>query len=318
MRVTTSQIFNSGSRGIQRNQSDLFKLQNQLSTGRRILAPEDDPVAASQALVVTQSRGINAQYLDNQGSARDQLSLVENKLNSVGQELQNIFERTVQAGNGTLSSEQRGMIAQELRGSLDNVVSLANSQDGNGLYIFSGFQAHTEPFAVAGNPSPYSLGSQYLGYQGDDGQRLLQVSPSQEMAITETGSEVFMRVRDGQGNLTGRSMFDSIKNLIDTLDPATAGVTLDQNAYRQAMNDMNAVVAHVSRVRTSVGARLASLDSLQSSAQDLNLQYDQRLSELQDLDYSKAISDLSQQQIQLEAAQKSFKQTSQLSLFDIL
>ncbi len=69
MRVSTSQIFDSGYRGIGGNQFDLFKLQNHLSTGRRMLAPEDDPVAAAQALVVTQSQSVNGQYLANQADA---------------------------------------------------------------------------------------------------------------------------------------------------------------------------------------------------------------------------------------------------------
>lgn len=317
MRVSTSQIFDSGTVGIQRNQTGLFKLQNQLSTGRRILAPEDDPVASAQALVVTQSRDVTTQFLDNQGSARTQLNLVESKLGSVSDELQNILERAVQAGNGALTTADRGMIAEELKGRLQNLTDLANSQDGSGQYIFAGFQTQTQPFQVSTNTPPYSLANQYLNYMGDNGQRMLQVSPSQEIAISETGANVFMQVRDGQGNLTSRSIFDSVKNLVDILDP-NSGVAYNQNAYNQALNDMHSAVANVSRVRASVGARLAGLDSLGNASEDLKLQYDSRLSELQDLDYAKAITDLSRQQMQLEAAQKSFTQTSQLSLFSIL
>jgi flagellar hook-associated protein 3 FlgL len=319
MRVSTSQIFDNGTLGIQRNQGSLFRTQNQLATGRRVLTPEDDPVAAAQALVTTQAKGVNDQYLDNQKIARNQLSQVEGTLNGVGNELQNILEKVVQAGNASLSSEQRGMIAKELNGRLESIIGLANSQDENGMYIFSGFQGQTKPFETTVNPPPFSLGAgtQYLSYDGDGGQRKLQVSPSMAMSVSETGAEVFMQVRDGQGNLTGRSMFDSIKNMINILDPAS-GVPFNQADYRQGLNDINAAVANVSRVRTSVGSRLASLDSLDSSAQDLDLQYEQRLSNLQDLDYAKAISDLNRQQMQLEAAQKSFSQVSRLSLFNVI
>lgn len=319
MRVSTSQIFDTGTLAIQRDQASLFKLQNQLSTGRRMLTPADDPVASAQALVVAQSREVNALHLTNQAAARGQLNLVDNKLDGVTDELQGILERAVQGGNGSLSSEQKGMIAEELKRRLENIIGLANSQDGTGLYVFSGFQSQTKPFEVVSPaaPPPFSLANRYANYNGDNGQRKLQVSPSQELSMSENGAEVFMQVRDGQGNLTGRSMFDSIKNLVDILDPAS-GVPFTQADYDQAVGDMHAALDNVSRVRASVGARLAALDDLEESGQDLNLQYEARLSELQDLDYAKAISDLTRQQMQLEAAQKSFKQTSQLSLFNYI
>lgn len=317
MRVSTSQVFNSGVLGIQRNQADLFKTHNQLATGRRILTPADDPVSASQALVVDQSKAVNTQYLDNQSMARSQLNLVETNLTSTINELQNVLQRAVQAGSGALDATQKGMIAQDLKGSLSNIIGLANAQDGEGRYIFAGFKTQTQPFNTTGNVAPYSLTNQYIGYSGDSGQRKLQVSASQEMAISEAGPDVFMEIRDGQGNLTGRSVFDSVKNLTDILDP-NSGVPFSQGTYNQSLNDIRAAIESVSRVRSSVGSRLAALESLGATGEDLNLQYETRLSELQDVDYTKAITDLTWQQTQLQASQKSFAQTNQLSLFNYL
>lgn len=317
MRVSTAQIFDTGLFGIQRNQISLLKVQNQLSTGRRVLAPEDDPVAASQALEVTQAKDVNARYQDNQGAAKTQLNQVETTLTSVIDQLQNIADRAVQAGNGSLSTEQRGMIAQELKSRLSDLTALANTQDGSGNYIFAGFQSQTQPFQVSANTSPYSLANQYMNYVGDNGQRMLQVSQSQQIPTSVTGADAFMQIRDGNGNLTGRSMFDSVKNLVDILDP-NSGVPFTQTAFNQAVNDIHADIANVSRVRSAVGSSLAELDSLGSTSKDLGLQYDTRLSDLQDVDYAAAISSLSRQQTQLEAAQKSYAQTSQLSLFNML
>lgn len=320
MRISTSLIFESGTQSIQRNQSDLFTLQNQLSTGRRILAPQDDPIGAWQALVVTQSKDVNQQYLDNQAQAQTQLSLVDEKLGSLNDELKNIYDRTIQAGNGSLDPEQKGMIAEELKKRLENILSLANSQDSNGLYIFAGFQSAVQPFRVTGAGGNYQIAppaNPYVSYAGDDGQQALQVSSSQSMPVSESGLDTFMQVRDGQGNLTGRSIFDSLQNLIDILDPAS-GIPFTQAAYDQALGDVQASVDHVSNQRASVGARLQALDSLTSSGQNVGLVYTQQLSQLQDLDYAQAISQLSQKQMQLEAAQISFKQVSQLTLFSQL
>lgn len=317
MRVSTSQVFNAGVLGIQRNQAELFKTQNQLATGRRVLTPADDPLAAAQSLVLGQSKAVNTQYLDNQALAKSTLSLVETKLTAVANDLQNVLQRTVQAGSGALDAKQKGMIAQDLKGSLENIIGLANAQDGDGLFVFAGFETLEPPFSTTGNVASYSLTNPYLSYNGDDGQRKLQVSASQDMAISETGAEVFMKIRDGQGNLTGRSMFDSIKNLVDILDP-NSGVAFSQATYDQSLNDIRAAIESVSRVRASVGSRLASIDSLGSMGEDLNLQYKTRLSELQDVDYAQAITDLTWQQTQLQASQKSFAQTNQLSLFSYI
>lgn len=146
MRVSTSQIYDTGKLGILNNQASLYKTQNQLSTGRRVVTPEDDPVAASQALVVTQSKSVNAQFKDNQGAAKTQLSLSSSILGNVSDVMQSVLEKVVQAGNDTLGTSDRKAIATELQAQLDNMVSLANSQDGSGKYVFAGFQTQTMPF----------------------------------------------------------------------------------------------------------------------------------------------------------------------------
>jgi len=319
MRVSTAQIFNSGTIGMQNRQYDLYKVQQQMSTGRRILTPQDDPVGASQALQVTQWQGVNEQFLKNIGTANSKLNLLDSTLAGVEQELQAIYERAIQAGNGSYSPQQRGMIAEELRQRLDGLVSLANTKDGTGLYIFAGFKSSTRPFEA--NPPatpPYSLaGNTRVSYNGDGGVEALQVSATRVMATAENGIDVFMQVRDAAGNPTGRSIFDGLQNMIDILDPAS-GMPFDQASYGQALGDARAAIDHISTVRASVGARMQSLDTMQVTGEDYDVLYQSRLSELQDLDYVDAASQLSRLQLQLEAAQLSFRQTSQLSLFRIL
>lgn len=316
MRVSTGQIYDSGVFGIQSNTSELYKIQNQMSTGRRVVRPEDDPVAAAQALVVLQSKEVNQQYLGNQDNARSQLNLIDNNLGGVTEQLQQVLERTVQAGNATLSQNERQMIAADLKGMLDSLVGFANTQDGEGRYLYSGFQTQVQPFQLSGNVGPYDLTNTYMSYLGDEGQRKLQVDASQQMGINETGSDVFMRVRDQSGTLTGRSMFDSLQNLINSLN-APIGAT-SQTEYSQALDDLHASLDTVSRVRASVGSRLQSLDGLTNTSEDRNVQYEGNLSTLQDLDYAKAISDMTRRKMQLEAAQSSFAKISQLSLFNVI
>ena len=418
MRVSTSQIFDSGARGIGRNQSDLFKLQNQLSTGRKVLTPEDDPVAAAQALVLTQSKAVSSQFLKNQDDARGKLSIAETQVAAVGDLLQSVREKLVQAGSTVLSNSDRSSIAQELEGRFSELLGIANGQDGSGSYLFSGYQGALKPFSVDAS------GAEYVG---DNGKRLLQVEGSRQIATNVSGKELFQNIRNGNGTFVtstdgngsginqGTGVIDqgSVTNLadwnanhpskIEIRFSVVAGVTtyslyknsdvapfssgnnfvsgqaialkngstnygvsvaiegqpLDGDSFvvqpstnesifttlRSAIDSINAGIGsvasgnsstefvnslagnlqqidqaleNVNKTRSTVGSTLKELDSLGEAAEDMQLQYASSLSALQDLDYTKAITDISQKKLQLEAAQLAFKQTSQLSLFSIL
>ena len=329
MRISSSQIFDSGVIGMQRNQSALFGTQNHISTGKRVNTPEDDPVAAAQALVVTQSREVNNRHIENQGAAADNLKLLETKLSDSTETIQSLIEGAVQAGNtGVLSDADRQSIARNMRQQLAQLLATANSSDGSGEYMFSGYKTNVLPFTPATDPvdsnaaatliPPQNFANPYVTYNGDQGRRELQVDSSRIMPVAENGSDVFMRVIDKDGTLTGRSVFDSIKNMIDTLEKPKSTNPTFQADFNQELGDMHAFLDNISRIRSSVGARLAELDASGSSASGLNLQYEETLSNLQDLDYASAITTLSKQQLQLQAAQQSFEKISGLSLFNYL
>lgn len=190
MRVSSSTIFDSNVASLGQQQTRLLQTQQQISTGRRILTAADDPVAATRALNIAQSDATNTQYAANRDATRNILSLSESTLQSVTTLLQNVKTAAVAAGNGTLNNSDRQTIATGLSGNLQELIGLANSTDGAGNYLFSGFQSGTLPFVnVAG----------VMTYNGDDGQRLMQVSASRQMASTDSGADLFMRVKNGNG-----------------------------------------------------------------------------------------------------------------------
>lgn len=317
MRISTSQIFYSGTSNIINGQGDLYKTQNQLSTGRKILSPRDNPVDATLALLTTQSKEVNSAFLKNQGTAADRLGYIDTQLGAVSDLLQNVIERSVQGGNSSYSTQQKQAIAEELKRNFESLVDIANTKDGAGEYVFSGNRTNIKPFNVDGTGGNYSLaGTSVVSYAGDDGRRMLQVESSQTVATTESGQEVFMRVMDANGNLNGRSIFDSLRNMIDTMD-SSSGVTPTPD-YNQALADLHTALDHVSRVRASVGSSMNQMESLTNAGSDLAVQYDTQLANLEGLDYAEAISRLNQQKMQLEASQQSFVKTSQLSLFDLI
>lgn len=299
MRISTQLLFETGANRISDLQSRLQKTQEQIGSGRRILSPADDPVAATRVLDITQTQTINNQYGVNRQYAKNTLSLVESTLAGVTELMQDVKTTIIAAGNGTLSDSMRASQASELNGRLQELLGLANSRDAMGNYLFSGFQSNTPAFVQTATGATY---------QGDLGLQQLQVDTARQMAISSPGSTVFQS--------GGQDVFVTLTDLVTLLNtPGTAGLTA---GLTTANAKMDTALDNVLTVRASLGARLQELDTLDSVGEDRNLQYSKVLSELQDLDYTQALTQLSQQQMTLEAAQKSFVKTSGLSLFNFM
>jgi len=400
MRISSNTIFDSNVAAMGQQQIRLMQTQQQIASGKRLSSASTDPVAATRALDITQSDAINNQQASSRAAARHTLSLAESTLQGVTTLLQDVRTAAVYAGNGTLNSSDRATLATDLSGRLQELVGLANSTDGVGNYLFSGFQSKTQPFV----DTPAGM-----GYFGDDGQRLAQVSATRQMAASDSGADVFMRIRNGNGTfvtqatagnsgsgvisagavvnpaaLTGNnysisfsmaagisnysvintttglpvpgmtaqpytsgqaiafdgmrldiqgapasgdsfavtpssneSVFKTISNLIATLNAPVVGSNLT-NGLNRGINNLDNALGNVLTVRATLGLRLNEIDTLQTTGEDMGLQLKQTLSQLQDVDYNKAISDLTQQQVTLQAAQKSFTQVANLSLFTYL
>jgi len=191
MRVSTGMIYDSGLASMQNRMSSLLRVQQQLSTGRRLLAPSDDPVAAARALEVTQSIAANKAQAETRDNVKSAVGIADAQLQSATDLLTRVRELTVQAGDAALSTEDRRSIALELRQRFDELIAIANAKDGLGNSLFGGFQVGNKPFAGS-----VEDGVRYLG---DDGLRALQVSSARQMGISLSGNDIFMRVPNGNG-----------------------------------------------------------------------------------------------------------------------
>jgi flagellar hook-associated protein 3 FlgL len=406
IRISTSAIYDAGTSQLNTLQSAIAKTQMQLSTNKRNLTAADDPIASARALEITQSQSMNTQFATNRSNANASLSLVDKTLQDVTGQIQDIQTLIVTAGNGGYDASNREALATELEGRLTDLIGLANTADGTGGYLFSGYQSTTQPF------SKTSTGATY---QGDQGQRMLQVGSARKMAISETGSAIFEAIPTGNGRFTTtaagtntgsgivspgavvdstqvnghdyaltfsvagtpavttytvtdttasppvavlanqpytegasitfggmsmdvkgapangdsfsvkpsqkQSVFTTITNLIQTLrapaDGSTGKAAL-ANGLSTASQNMKNALDNVLTVQASVGSRMKELENLDSTGDDLNIQYQSTLGDLQDLDMVKAISLFAQQQQTLQAAQMSFKTMSGLSLFNYI
>lgn len=308
MRISTQTLFESGANQLGSLQSNLAKTQQQIASGRRILNPSDDPIGAARALEISQSQSINTQFGANRQQAMGALTGVDATLSSVTALMQEVQTTIVAAGNGGLSDTERGFQATELKGRFEALLGLANSKDAQGNFQFSGYQSNTPAFiqTVTG-----------ALYQGDMGQQALQVETTRQMAVGNPGQSVFQGGAPGGAADTFKTLTDLISLLNTPVVTPTDKANLDAG-LATAGNNMKQSLDNVLTIRASVGSRLQELDALNEFGTDRSLQYSQLLSEIQDLDYTQALTKLAQQQFTFEAAQRSFSIVSKLSLFNFL
>ena len=185
MRISTIQQFNSGVRGIQDNYSNATRTQEQISSGKRILTPADDPVATVRLLQLSQESNRLEQFSTNM-TAANSLTQEEAILNSVNNALQRIREIAIEAGDGSLTDADRQALASELGEREEELYNLFNSRNARGEYLFGGYQSSEQPF-VKNPDGSYS-------YQGDEGQRSIQIAGSKYVAINDNGKDLFVNV----------------------------------------------------------------------------------------------------------------------------
>lgn len=180
MRISTSQIFNQNLIAMQEQQAKLSETQLQISTGKKILNPSDDPAGSVQLLNLQREASLSTQYLENADKATNKLENEEATLASATDILQRIRELAVQGLNDTNTQSDRQAIAAEITQLNEQLFALANTRDSNGDYLFSGYASNTQPYGTL-------LGD----YQGDEGQRNLKVGPGVLVPTNDSGASVF-------------------------------------------------------------------------------------------------------------------------------
>ena len=300
MRIATSQITDNAVTAMQDLQTQLARTQQQLSTGKRVLTPADDPSAAASILSLNQSASLTEQYLRNSNVAQTRLSLEDTTLSGASDVLQRVRELAVQANNGTMSASDRRAIAAEVSQLAKQLLGLGNTTDASGDYLFAGFKSTTQPFTDNGTGS--------IVYNGDQGTRLLQIGPQRQIEVGDSGASVFMNIPASSGGV--QSAFDTLNKFVSDLNANTPS--------QSSITDIDAAVKNLLTVRAKVGARLNAIDSQNSINNSYLTQTKSALAKVQDLDYASAISSFNQQNLALQAAQNSYTKVQGLSLFNYI
>lgn len=405
MRVSTAMIFDQGVRSLGQRQESMFKLSEQLSTSKRINRPSDDPVGAARVQNLAQSQARTVSFTQNGKTAASLLAVSENQIGSAVNVLQDLLQLTVQAGNGALSDADRLSLSVQAENGFKQLLSIANSDDGNGVYLYAGLKGSTRPFV--------ETSSGVVAYVGDQGTREMQIDATRSLPVSDNGNDVFMRIRNGNGdfvpsynpantgsgvidtgsvtnaslltgqnyqidftvvggvtqysvtntttatvvvpattytgdkadigfdgmtvNISGKpangdsftvvpsssqSVFTSVNQLVQMLKaPIARNPTAQANAqsdHSAVLTNLQGALENILKTETAIGARQLEIDSVKETNDGLDLQYSTSISQIQDLDYTKALSDFMQAQTTLQAAQQTFQKVQGMSLFNYL
>lgn len=414
MRISSSQIFKVGLDGVISNHSAVAKSQEQIAAGTRVLVPSDDPVAMVTIQRLELNISASEQYNQNIALAENKLSLEESLLQASENIVQRMKEIVIQTNNATINQTDREIFAVEIRERAQELLNTVNTRDSTGEYVFSGFSGQVQPFTERPGGG--------FSYQGDDGQRDVQISANSFMAVNDSGKSVFVDVPvEGGSFLTSAASNNTsipaaqitigtvvdpdafaqvygedyqitfnaetdivpngpnytVRRLSDNFRPVAAneayvpGSNIEFNGIRfqihgnpqpnddflikssrtqdllttferialaleddgnstaagyerltqilgDSLNNLNNAEVRNLTVRAQLGARLNVAESSEVLNDELVFQSKKVLSEIRDLDYAEAVSNLTFQIFVLEATQASFARVSNLSIFNFI
>jgi flagellar hook-associated protein 3 FlgL len=407
MRISTGQLYERSIQAVLNNQANLSDIQQQLSSGKKLLRPSDDPVGAAQVIRLTEDIELIAQYKKNSNLLVNSLEQEETVLSSVNTAIDRARVLMIQSGNGIVGTDDRKAIGIEISQIRDQIFDLMNSRNPEGEYIFAGFQSGSPAFSF--NPS--AAGDKYR-FEGDAGENKIQVSDSVSLQVNNSGYNVFENVlarlkstisgsvgaTDVSLNVKGQAAFDKFhetnynaitpannefqisilsvtqaqitnvvtgavldtvdfssgssfqykglefsmtgtpgdtvnfqlespqkKNIAETLNDFVIALNNENIAnsdFDEALTDVLAGVdnslTHVATAISKIGGRRNTADAVFASNLDLDISNKTARSNIEDVDYAEAVSELSRQETALQAAQATFSRVTGTSLFDYI
>jgi len=315
MRISTSNFYNNTTTQLNELQSSISDLSTQVSTGKKGITPQDDPAASVQILSLSQVTAADAQFTKNRVALKNTIGSASSALNGMVETLQGVNEQVVYGSTGSLSNQDRATISTTLEGQLKQLLSLANSNDGAGHYLFAGFNVASNPSTVSLTPGSVTINGtpvaydQY-SYQGTSSSAQIQVDVGRSASLDVTVADLF--------GSDANNFLNKLNKAITVLGNPNQTASDALTVLNDLAGSFKTTFDNVLKAQSKVGItqnQLESIDVLSVNKGNSNAKV---LSALQDTDYNKTLSDLARQQVQLQAAQKSFQQISSLSLFNYI
>lgn len=306
MAISTNLMFDRAISQMGVTQNRLTKVQMQLTTTKEILKPSDAPDKSAAITRLNSVIGRQESYVETIRTTMDKFSQQETALKNSSDVLVRLKELTVQAANDTNGAEGRKLIAVEVKGLREQLLSLANTQDVNGNYIFSGTRATTAAFGADSSGK--------LTYQGDQTISQVGVGEQRDVSNNRSGTQAFSRVirTADDGSQSGVGFFQVIDDL-------TAALTSnDAKALQRSVGELDLAQNGMTESIAAVGSGMNVLDAQSSVADENLLRMKSTLSQMQDVDYTEAITKMNKDMLALQAGQSSFAKISQMNLFDYI
>jgi flagellar hook-associated protein 3 FlgL len=287
-------------------QNQLAKSQAQLAQGKQVINASDAPNQSSTIQRLQSLLSRQESYQSSLNTVRTRLQGEEIVLQSVGDLIVRAKEVALQGANDTLNAGNREALAKEMQALRDQMLSLANTKDSNGNYLFAGSRVKQPAFSETANGSPV--------YLGDQTHMNVRVGEQRSIAVNRTGTDAFVPVAriDKGGTSVGVGFFKVMDDLIAGLKE------VNRDNIRRGVGELDTLQTGVSEAQAQVGTNLNVVDQQNSVIEDTTLNLKTTLSSIEDLDFATAITKMNQQMISLEAAQSSFAKISQLSLFNYI
>jgi len=307
MRISTAYAFESSLVNLQRRQQQLSTSQEQLTSGKRVLRPSDDPAAAAaaeRALAAASRSDAQMRALD---ASRGVTQLTESALGEAGEMLQQARELLVAAGNGSYSDVERRDLAERLHGLRGDLFRVANRSDGAGRYLFGG----------QGSDGPPLLdGPGGVTFNGIAGQA--QAAGGSATPLSVDGRAVWLQAQDPATAARTLSVFDVMDRIVGELSTAGRTAAEVSQTVSRGLGEVDASAANLSAWRSRAGETLNRLDSLGSRLAQDKLDAQQARSQAEDLDMVQAISEFQNRQSGYDAALQTYSIVQRMSLFDYL
>ncbi|MGJ7131201.1 flagellar hook-associated protein FlgL [Morganella morganii] len=313
MRFSTNLMFSQRVSDMNSATARWMEAGSKLASGKRVSKPSDDPQASAQAVRVTQSETRNQQYVSTRGYAKTGMTLQMSILTQMNEVSTQMDSTVIQAANqGALSDNDRASLAEQLQGLKDQLVSLGNTTDGNGRYIFGGYESDTPPFEV-------DAATGDVIYKGGDKSITQNVGSDREMTSYFAGSEVFATTTNAKGEKVA-DMFSAINKGLEALKiPQQNASQADLDRAKAGMDEANrgikAGMDKISNIEAKQGLQLQEIDSLDFLSQTRRIQNESRLSGLLDTDWTSTVSDYQKEMALFQASQDIFKDLNSMSLF---
>ncbi|EML5900508.1 flagellar hook-associated protein FlgL [Citrobacter freundii] len=309
MRVSTQQSYVSMTQSFNDLSSDLSHVVEQMATGKSILLPSDDPIAATRITQLNRQQSALDQYQSNIDSATAGMSQQESILDGVNNDLLAIRDDLLEAANGTNTADSLASLGQDIQSMTEAMVSALNYQDEDGHYVFGG-TVNDRPPIVAVDDDGDGVTDSYT-YQGTDDHRQTTVSNGVEVDTNVAVSDFFGDSLDVLNTLTSLS-----KELQDpSVDPADPQVQSDIESAIDTVDDasdsLNASIA-------TIGETQNTMSMLSGAQTDIATSNDQLIGQLSDLDYGPASITFTGLEMAMEATLKTYSKVSELNLFSVI